>query len=173
MNEEINMNDLQVVAKRDATLFAKYQLLLGDKQRAQRAYDAQLEETEMLRISFEFLHHTYHVIQDRMLETIVRLDRQAKIAQRESRKYYKGDKPRLGRLFAGFYKRLHSECGKLRTERSGLLKEMDRLQKQHNNSLDELNSAFIETITADNRYLEYCRLIENKLDKVLKSQGEI
>ena len=169
--DDIDMGNLQIRIKSDAALFGKYQMYLGDKERAQREYDALLEDMEYYKLSFDFLHGTYHVIQDRMLETIVRLNGQSRLAYSISRKYYRGNKPRLGRLFTSIEKRFRMESDKLKEKREALLEEMGTIEHQQKRVQEDLNDALAASITADNKYLEYCRWIDNRLDKMLKSQG--
>jgi hypothetical protein len=165
---DLESENLKIIAKTDGALFGKYQQLLGDKGRAERAYEALLEDAEFYKAISEFLYDTYHVIQDRLLESSARLNTKSMVARDESKKYYKLDKRRIGRQFATLSKQLSQESKEMRELRHKILFEKKTIQRELDKVNDDLDAAFANSIIADNKFYEYCRWIDNRLKQVIR-----
>jgi hypothetical protein len=168
MMNDFDMKDMIITEKTDGALFGKYQLLLGDKRRAERAYEALLEDAEFYKTTLDFLHDVYHVVQDRMLESSARLNNKAMMAQEKSNRYYKSGNHRMGRQFANYSRRLFQESKDTREQRNKILLEMKTIQREFNKANDDANAAFEISIRADNKFYEYCRRINNRIAQVLR-----
>ena len=165
------MEQMNVVKRTDAALFGKYQRLLGDKERAARAYEALLTDTEYVRTVHAFLHDPYCMVIERLTKTSSILNNLGINARSEAKKHTSaGDNP-LARKFDMLSRKLFEQADSVRQIRNGIQTELNIVYREYRKAADDLTVAFEQTIICDNKYIEYCQWIENRLHDVLK-QGE-
>ena len=143
-----------------------YQQFLENKLWMEFSYNVLLKDKDSCDIYNTIIRATLNTTQERLLDGIFSLYKQAGVIKKKSKQYYSQGESHIGRKLDALMERLYEETKLLSSIRAKLLTEIKLAEDDFLIAQRELDIAFEATITADNEFQEFCRVIGDKSESI-------